>query len=197
MKYIQGKFDNIKESYPARIILPLIEPEDGEINKKIMIDDDMIKVSSLRLLTFKTTGLKCVKCGIAGSFFRKEKSNSAISYHLNLYAIDMDGNEILMTKDHIVPLSKGGKDDLTNLQTMCIRCNVGKGNNEYIDYRGGKPKSLLPLYDRFLIKHRLLFDKIRLYVDRLFTIKKTKEQHLDLWNNKNTIRRLIYRTFGL
>ena len=33
-----------------------------------------------------------------------------------------------MTKDHIIPKSKGGKDILDNFQTMCFECNTKKGN---------------------------------------------------------------------
>lgn len=34
-----------------------------------------------------------------------------------------------MTKDHIIPKSKDGKDDISNYQTMCYKCNLEKGNN--------------------------------------------------------------------
>lgn len=97
--------------------------------KTILLDGDEISPQSQRYQLFFTKGMTCVECGLVGKFFAKEKNtNKENKYHLNLYAIDKDGNEILMTKDHIIPKSKGGKNVLDNYQCMCVNCNRKKGN---------------------------------------------------------------------
>lgn len=68
----------------------------------------------------------CVKCGIEGQYFAMESTGND-NLHFNLYALK-DGREVLITKDHILPKSKGGKDIMSNYQTMCTTCNSAKGN---------------------------------------------------------------------
>ena len=100
-------------------------------------DGKRVNMSSQRYQLFATKGLSCVCCGITGSFFSLDESSHIqkgaeepiLGYHFNLIALDDDGNEVLMTKDHILPKSKGGKDYLSNYQTMCVLCNLKKANN--------------------------------------------------------------------
>ncbi len=94
----------------------------------IIFNGDRIKASSQRYQLFFTKGTTCVECGLKGSFFAKEKAERDESFHLNLYGIDENGKEILMTKDHIIPKSKGGRNTLSNYQCMCAICNLRKGN---------------------------------------------------------------------
>ena len=35
---------------------------------------------------------------------------------------------VSLTRDHVVPLSKGGKDLWSNVVTACRNCNIRKGN---------------------------------------------------------------------
>lgn len=95
---------------------------------KVNFDGDLIKGNSQRYQTFFTKGCKCVTCGIEGKYFAKERHPKDKSYHLNLYAVNDNGEEVLMTKDHIIPHSKGGINDISNYQTMCEFCNKAKGN---------------------------------------------------------------------
>lgn len=112
-----------------------------------------VKISSQRYKLFKENKC-CVVCGLEGKFLAIEKSEPEIKrYHINMYGINENGKEILMTKDHIIPRSKGGKDIHSNYQTMCSVCNSDKGN--------GDSKSLKSLFNDYVYnKTQKNIDKI-------------------------------------
>lgn len=121
--------------YKLEEVLPFVVYDKNSVEKYMKekdFDGHMVKMGSQRYKLFALKGTKCARCGIVGSFFALEKqlnnkSNNTERYHFNLYAKHPDGSETMITKDHIVPKSKGGKNTLSNLQPMCIRCNAAKG----------------------------------------------------------------------
>jgi len=124
--------------YPLSDVLPFIVCGPVESNKKRPIREygsKQVKMDSLRYQTF-LKGTKCVACNLEGQYFALEQHNylspnqSSTRWHLNLYGVNSDGDEVLLTKDHIRPRSLGGGNALDNLQTMCYPCNHNKGNGK-------------------------------------------------------------------
>lgn len=91
-------------------------------------NDYKYKLSSLRYDVFKKSKV-CACCGIVGTHMILETNHDNItSAHFNLYA-KVGSHLVLMTKDHILPKSKNGKDILENMQTMCGVCNNIKSDS--------------------------------------------------------------------
>ena len=66
---------------------------------------------AIRWQVFQRDHWKCVACG----------RNAA--------------NDVILHVDHIIPRSKGGKDELDNYQTLCHICNIGKSNKDDTNIR--------------------------------------------------------------
>ena len=62
---------------------------------------------SIRHEVFKRDNYRCLECGA---------SNKDTVLHI----------------DHIVPVSQGGSDELSNLQTLCETCNLAKSNRAWV-----------------------------------------------------------------
>lgn len=55
-------------------------------------------------------------------------------YNYTCPACERSEPEIVLTEDHIIPLSRGGSNWITNIQPLCGRCNFKK-YNKAIHYR--------------------------------------------------------------
>ena len=45
-------------------------------------------------------------------------------------------DQIALHVDHIIPRSKGGPDDISNFQALCVTCNTNKRDTDDTDFRG-------------------------------------------------------------
>ena len=96
--------------------------------------NEEVNLGTLNVRMHFHKGIDCIMdCGAKGAYFKMERSPGPphilySEWHLNLYAIDNNGREVLMTKDHRHPKSKGGLDTLDNLDPMCTVCNCRKGD---------------------------------------------------------------------
>lgn len=123
-----------------------LDTDEGQCESSVVVDGFDVYRISLRYETFYQKGTACVCCGKPGTHFKLCGNPNTNRRHFNLFADDGS----LITKDHIIPKSKGGKDIVTNMQPMCEQCNNAKGNNypeimvEYIvatnEQTGGRMK---------------------------------------------------------
>lgn len=72
-----------------------------------------------------------------GSHTIQEWESLKATYSFTCLACEKREPNITLTRDHIVPLEKGGSDSITNIQPLCARCN-SKKNNKTIDYRNNE-----------------------------------------------------------
>jgi 5-methylcytosine-specific restriction endonuclease McrA len=80
-----------------------------------------VRMNSDRYFVFRDNP-NCVACGLRGTRMMLDVNPVDQSPHFNLYG-EHDGRLVLMTKDHIIPRSRGGADEINNLQSMCCLCN--------------------------------------------------------------------------
>lgn len=70
---------------------------------------------------------------------RKDKERGAIGKHTlrewqelckkyNFLCVHCGRENIKLTRDHIIPITKGGSNDISNIQPLCGSCNSKKGN---------------------------------------------------------------------
>lgn len=98
------------ESYNADELFELLQETQGKEQRKALWKEqarmERLKMTErMRVQVFKRDGYRCQMCGAAPS----------------------DANDVTLHVDHIYPIAKGGKTTMDNLQTLCSRCNWGKG----------------------------------------------------------------------
>ncbi len=113
---INGRiYSEKKEIYYANDILAIIKRlrnrngtfyNDREIWNSICRVERGKVSNKMRFSIYERDGYRCRKCGVPQRYVQLEI-------------------------DHIIPIAKGGKSTYNNLQTLCQRCNMEKGDNLY------------------------------------------------------------------
>ena len=74
------------------------------------------------------------KLASGGSHTEEEWQSLKVFYDYKCLCCGKREPEIRLTRDHVIPLTKGGTDSIDNVQPLCARCN-SKKNSKHIDYR--------------------------------------------------------------
>jgi len=115
-KYLSDELDHSKSISTVKCLSASFSALDGTV--KIRRSPREPISDKLRFEVFRRDGFRCKCCGRAAK----------------------DGVELAV--DHIVPVAKGGKNDLQNFQTLCRACNSGK-RTETVDFE--EVKAVVPV----------------------------------------------------
>ena len=115
---------------PVRRALRLVIEGKAEIVESEGVD----VVRSERLVLPKPAIIRLVKFVHVPRRFRRQVTNTFLfardhyrCQYCHRWQLDLRPRECL-TRDHLVPISRGGTNDWTNVVTACSSCNTRKGN---------------------------------------------------------------------
>lgn len=81
---------------------------------------------ALRRKILERDHFTCAKCGIVG--FPVRRTRSGWGYYTEI-------PNVYLSIDHITPWSAGGRNEESNLRTLCTACNTGKGRRQGDDFK--------------------------------------------------------------
>ena len=113
----------------------------------------------------KSHNSRAKRRGSAGTFTGEEWKNLLIKTGFKCARCKTSGHDTVLTVDHIEPISKGGRNDIGNLQPLCRTCNTTKNNFNSVNYMKGE-EDPVPLDDDDYIEMYLHLDEILAYIKK-------------------------------
>ena len=86
----------------------------------------------------KVRARRAMKYHAEGSHTEAEWESLKAQYDYTCLRCSKHEPEITLTRDHVIPITKGGSDYIANIQPLCHSCNSAK-NTQIIDYRTNWP----------------------------------------------------------
>ena len=115
----QVVFETVK--IPLRVTPPYVQP---------------LKKEAKRTPRHKRRSQRMSQARLLGTHTNDEWTALLREYNYSCAKCGRRAPDVTISKDHIVPVSVGGSDDIDNIQPLCTRCNSSK-STRIIDYRKG------------------------------------------------------------
>jgi 5-methylcytosine-specific restriction endonuclease McrA len=95
------------------------------------------RVTHKEQLSSHYSNRRALEKGAIGSYTTQEWLKLKSQYNFTCLSCGRKEPEIKLTRDHILPLKWGGSNLISNLQPLCMSCNLSKGAKD-VDYRLNK-----------------------------------------------------------
>ncbi len=95
---------------------------------------DTYRRNNLEAYAVREANRRARKAKAGGSFTQQEWHDLCAYYDYTCLRCGRQEPDIELTVDHVIPLSQGGSNDISNLQPLCGACNTRK-HTKTIDYR--------------------------------------------------------------
>lgn len=124
-----------------------------------------VYANSQRYVLFNEKGCTCTKCGVTATKVYLCDTGDGRG-HFN-FIVEIDGEDFLLTKDHVESKSGGGANAQRNYVPMCERCN---------QLKGALPDAMFNIYSKMVKRANTddLFNFIFDYDGKCYLCRKVK-----------------------